>query len=86
MRKPHQWNTGRHYDQHGQRIVAQVDGLEIRFSDLSRGINGRIPLGDFLLGRDLDKYEIRELVTVNYDHGNYSGGAVTLQWTEGESK
>lgn len=86
MRKLHQWNTGRHYDQHGQRIVAQVDGLEIRFSDLSRGINGRIPLGDFLLGRDLDKYEIRELVMTNYDHFNYSGGSVTLQWKEETSK
>ena len=80
MRKLHQWNTGRHYDQHGQRMVAQVDGLEIRFSDLSRNINGRIPLGDFILGRDLDKYEIRELVMTNYDHGNYSGSNTTLTW------
>lgn len=85
MRKLHQWNTGRHYDQHGQRIVAQVDGAKIRFSDLSRHINGCIPLGNYLLGRDLDKYEMRELVMTNYDHGNYSGGAVTLQWTEGEN-
>lgn len=86
MRKKHQWNTGRHYDQHGQRMVAQVDGLVVKFSDLSRGINGRIPLGDFLLGRDLDRHEMRALVMTNYDYGNYSGGAVTLEWTEGESK
>ena len=42
--KTHQWNTGRHYDQHGQRMVARYDSNNHRilFSDLSRNINGYI--------------------------------------------
>lgn len=86
MRKLHQWNTGNRYDEHGQRIVAQVDNSKLRFSDLSRHINGCIPLGNYIMGRDLDKYEIRELVMVNYNYGNYSGSDVTLEWNEGEMR
>ena len=82
----HQWNTGRHYDEHGQRMVAQVEGDCILFSDLSRHINGCIPLGDFLLGRDLDRHEMRELVMTNYDYGNYGYSPTKLTWNEGESK
>ncbi len=81
----HQWNIGRHYDQHGQRMVAVVEDEHILFSDRSRHINGVIPLGAYLKGRKLDNYEIENLVMTNYDFGNYSGSALTL-YMEGESK
>lgn len=81
----HQWNTGRHYDQHGQRMVALVEDEHILFSDRSRHINGVIPLGAYLKGRALDKHEVEQLVMTNYDFGNYSGSSLTL-YLEGESK
>ena len=81
----HQWNTGRQYDQHGQRMVAKVEDEHILFSDRSRHINGVIPLGDFLKRTQLDKYEIEKIVMNNYDFGNYSSSALTL-YMEGESK
>jgi len=79
----HQWNTGRHYDEHGQRMVAQVEGDCILFSDLSRHINGSIPLGKFLQGHRFDRYTLEALVMTNYDFGNYSGNNNnnTLAWT-----
>jgi hypothetical protein len=77
----HQWNTGRHYDEHGQRMVAQVEDDCILFSDLSRHINGSIPLGKFLQGHRLDRYTLESLVMTNYDFGNYSGNSNnTLAW------
>lgn len=81
----HEWNTGRKYDTHGQRMVAKVENEHILFSDRSRHINGVIPLGAYLQGRSLDKYEIETLVMTNYDLGNYSASALTL-YLEGESK
>jgi len=77
-----QWNTGRQYDEHGQRMVAEVLEDKIKFSDLSRHIDGTIPLGDFMRSRDMDKHEIRSLVMANYDLGNYSSGNETLEWFE----
>lgn len=92
----HQWNTGRQYEADGQRMVAEVrdNSAEltgdmsdlgrmqswIAFSDLSRYINGRVMLGDFLRGDRLDKYAIETLVMTNYDYGNYSGSRDTLSW------
>ena len=76
----HQWNTGRQYDQHGQRMVAMVEGQKLLFSDLSRHIDGAVPLGNFMLGRDLTKYDIEALVMANYDFGNYSASNTTLNW------
>ena len=81
----YQWNTGRQYDEHGQRMVALVEDEHILFSDRSRHINGVIPLGAYLKGRRLDKYETEKLVMVNYDFGNYSGSSLTL-YLEGESE
>ena len=78
----HQWNTGRAYDEHGQRMVAMVEGQKLLFSDLSRHISGAVPLGDFTLGRDLSKYDIETLVMTNYDYGNYNGNNTTLEWKE----
>ena len=79
--KHHQWNTKRMYADDGQRIVAEVREEEIVFSDLSRHINGAIPLGKYLQGRaDMDKYTIETLVMTNYDFGNYSGSGTTLKW------
>lgn len=85
MRTKHQWNTGRHYDQHGQVMVAKVEDDCILFSDRSRHINGSIPLGAYLQRRSLDSYDIERLVMTNYDFGNYSASALTL-YQEGESK
>ena len=82
----HQWNTGRGYDQHGQRIVAQVDmdtkPYRILFSDLSRHINGYVPITGWA---ETDKHAVKVLVMTNYDYGNYSTSGTTLEW-EGESK
>jgi hypothetical protein len=78
----HRWTTGRAYDEHGQRMVAMVEGQKLLFSDLSRYINGAVPLGDFTLGRDLSKYDIEALVMANYDFGNYSASYTTLNWED----
>ena len=76
----HQWNTGRQYDEHGQRMVAQVERDCILFSDLSRHINGAVPLGDYLQSHRLDAYTLEALVMTNYDFGNYSGSNNKLTW------
>jgi len=78
----HQWNTGRQYDQHGQRMVALIDTGDccIRFSDLSRNIDGAVPLGGYLQNHRLDTYTLETLVMTNYDFGNYSGSNTTLTW------
>ena len=78
----HQWKTGRDYDQHGQRMVAMVDTGDccIRFSDLSRNIDGAVPMGNWLVGRDITNYAIETLVMTNYDYGNYSSSYTTLNW------
>lgn len=78
----HQWNTGRQYDEHGQRMVAEYDGDKNRiyFSDLSRHINGYVPLG--MWAQTADKYAIETLVMTNYDFGNYSPSSITLEWKE----
>ena len=80
----HQWNTGRMYDQHGQRMVAQVDmdAKRILFSDLSRHINGYVPITGYV---QTDKHAVETLVMTNYDYGNYNGSGVQLEW-KGESK
>jgi hypothetical protein len=80
MTTQHQWNTGRQYDQYGQRMIAVVTEDGIQFSDLSRHIDGLIPLGAFMRGADLDKRTIEDLVMFNYDQGNYSGNNKTLTW------
>jgi len=80
----HRWNTGRQYDEHGQRMVALIDTGDccIRFSDLSRNIDGAVPLGNFLQNHRLDAYTLETLVMVNYDFGNYSSSSTTLTWNE----
>ena len=77
----HQWNTGRQYDEHGQRMVAMVDKGDccIRFSDLSRNINGAVPLG---MWAQTEKHAIEALVMANYDFGNYSSSSTKLTWNE----
>jgi hypothetical protein len=52
----------------------------IVFSDVSRGIDGVIPLGHYLTGRDIDPYTLEKLVMANYDLGNYGGSGITLTW------
>lgn len=78
----HQWKTGRDYDQHGQRMVAMVERQKLLFSDLSRNIDGVVPLGVFMLGRDLSNHAIETLVMANYDFGNYSPSNTTLEWKD----
>jgi hypothetical protein len=76
-----QWKTGRGYDSNNeQRMVAMVDKGDccIRFSDLSRNINGSIPLVES--GRDLDTHTIKGLVMANYDYMNYAMSNITLDW------
>jgi len=83
--KKFQWNTGRHYYSHGQRMVAVVDETnnQLIFHDLARGISGAIPMGDYALGgRNLDRHAIEQLVMVNYDYGNYSGSFELLEWED----
>jgi hypothetical protein len=78
----YQWNTGRGYAEDGQRMVAEVVGNELRFADLSRHIQGTIPLGAF---HRLDRESIgffQEFVMFNYDYGNYSGDSNNLTWEE----
>ena len=75
----HQWNTGRQYDGHGQRMVAEYDGDKIYFSDLSRNINGAVPTGMWV---NTDKHAIETLVMANYDYGNYNLSNTTLEWKE----
>ena len=76
----HQWKTGRQYDEHGQRMVALVEGDCIRFSDLSRNIDGVVPLGNYLQNHRLDAYTLEALVMANYVFGNYSSSNTTLNW------
>jgi len=78
----HEWNTGRPYDAHGQRMVAKVEDEHILFSDRSRHVNGMVPLGQYLQGRSLRPFEIENLVMQNYDLGNYSASALTLYLEE----
>ena len=54
----------------------------IAFSDLSRGIDGAIPLGHYLTGRDIDPYTLEKLVMANYDLCNYGGSGITLTWDD----
>ena len=75
----HRWTSGRAYDEHGQRMVAMVDTGDccIRFSDLSRNIDGAVPLGTWA---QTEKYAIESIVMANYDFGNYSPSNITLNW------
>jgi hypothetical protein len=63
-------------------MVAMVDIGDccIRFSDLSRHINGAVPLCDSTLSLDLSKYAIETLVMTNYDFSNYAYSSTTLNW------
>ena len=82
MSELYQWKTGRAYDSNGeQRIVARVDMQTKRllFSDLSRNINGYVPLASWV---QTDQQAVRTLVMTNYDHGNYNGSGVQLEWKE----
>jgi hypothetical protein len=76
----YQWNTKRHYDEHGQRIVARVEDGCILFSDLSRHIDGLILTASGF--NQFDKHAIETLVMTNYDFGNYSGSMKTLKWEQ----
>lgn len=82
--KRHQWDGGGFYDEHGQRMVAVVDEVnnKLLFQDLSRGIPGEIPLGDYVFGHGLDKHAIEKLVMTNYNYGNYSHSFALLEWEE----
>lgn len=76
-----QWNTGRVYCSDGQRMSARIDPANVVvFSDHSRGINGLIPLGNYV--RFEGPRDLRDFVMWNYDRGNYSGSQVWLKWED----
>lgn len=66
-----QIQTGRHYTDQGQRIIAKLwpekDPTEILFIDLDRGIDGSIPI----VRAPQDRFQMRDMVIFNYDHGQY---------------
>ena len=80
MKQRYTWNTGRPYDRDGKQLmVAEVHTDEIKFSDLSRYINGVVPLGKYLKGKTLTNSDIEGIVMHNYDYGNYSSLDITLE-------
>jgi hypothetical protein len=62
-----QWNTGAHYTEHGQRIVAATHADGIIFMDHDRGIDGFIPL----VRPPADRFELEELTNHAYIYGQY---------------
>lgn len=77
-----QFNTGRQYTERGQRIVAAALPDRVLFNDVSRGIDGTIPLAP---GKRFDSgVELREFTMANYDMGNYGWDmrARDLKWEE----
>jgi hypothetical protein len=62
------FQTGRHYSEKGQRIAYAVDADNIYFSDVDRGIDGRIP---HCISNEENKFISQEFVLQCYDYGNY---------------
>lgn len=63
-----QFNTGRQYSEHGQRIVVKTASDGIRFHDVDRGIEGFIKCNPVHLE---SKSEIKEILMFCYDRGIY---------------
>lgn len=64
-----EWNTGRRYTDHGQRIKAWEGVGGIIFEDCDRRIDGFIPwLG---LNAFDSMVELKEITMFCYDHGHY---------------
>ena len=66
-----EWNTGRAYSVHGQRMVAktQKDGT-ILFADLDRSISGLIERPTFGF-TERSEALMQEHIMVHYDAGDY---------------
>lgn len=66
------WNTGRLYQDHGQQIAARVeqknDVIEILFVDVSRMIDGAIPI----VRAPRNTIELRDMAMHGYDYGQYN--------------
>jgi hypothetical protein len=63
-----QFNTGRWYTEHGQRIVAVKHDSIIYFHDIDRGINGQFDAADDVFG----PVELSQFVVMSrYDHNSY---------------
>lgn len=79
----HQWNTGRPYSEHGQRIVAEVVNEGIIFNDIDRHVSGLIPCYVPPMV-DSSRANFKEFVMFNYDFGAYKhdelGRDRTLTW------
>lgn len=77
-----QFNTGRAYTEHGQRIVAVHTGGGIFFKDHDRRIDGYIVCHM----QRMSKTEIEEIVMYAYDRGMYDYNSaiynVDLSWEE----
>lgn len=64
-----QFNTGRHYTESGQRIVAVKDNGVIFFNDIDRGIDGMFDASDDTFG----PVELSQFVIMSrYDNNNYT--------------
>jgi len=64
-----QFNTGRWYSEHGQRIVAVKALGKIYFNDIDRGILGMFDAADDVFG----PVELNKIVVMSrYDHNNHS--------------
>lgn len=72
-----QFNTGRLYSQHGQRIVVEVLDKGLIFNDIDRGVSGHIAEENLecaaLQPWDRTcKADIKPLLMWCYDHGHYN--------------
>lgn len=69
MKRRLQWNTGREYDEHGQRMVIEQDPITgvVTFHDLSRQLWGEV-VG---LPTGLEEAELYRTVMEAYDYNRY---------------
>ena len=74
-----QFNTGRLYQEHGQRIIAiyNPETCDISFWDISRTVSGTLTVADFEMrlgdsAIDNHKFLNEDWIMGKYDRGNYS--------------
>jgi len=85
----YEWNTGRHYTTHGQRIIAQTMADHIAFVDRDRGIYGTISLPKYRQinnARDMQEYVMGEYDYNRYESGREAHEFAILLWQEEQNK
>ena len=71
-----QFNTGRYYSEHGQRIVAVKHNDVIFFNDIDRGIDGMFSALDDMFG----PVELCQAIVMSqYDSGAYNWPKMTKE-------